>query len=213
MKILLISLLIILNIKLIAQNDKVIYSHNYRFKDGLYLNTTQIRNNDPIRIRQIITKIDKNDPEFFSRILAKNTIWFWDKNGQKQQIPSDSVLAVAKKGKLFIYINNDLFPLIFIGNLTYFIATIDVYDYDYSTYYYYDYTTMDTHKETRQYILDLQEGKIYDYNYKNLQILLKKYDKNLYQKYINLPKRKRKKQIFIYIRKFNERHPLYLPKN
>jgi hypothetical protein len=66
--------------------------------------------------------------------------------------------------------------------------------------------------EIRQYLLDFSTGRVLDYTAESLEILLMQ-DSELHDEYTSLRKKKRKQQRFIYIRKFNEKHPLYFPNN
>lgn len=47
-----------------------------KFKDGIYLNFEQVRNNDPIPKAKILTSADYNDKEFFKDLLASDKIYF-----------------------------------------------------------------------------------------------------------------------------------------
>jgi hypothetical protein len=38
-------------------------------------------------------------------------------------------------------------------------------------------------------------------------------DSQLYEEFMKLPRKKRKDLMFVYIRKFNENNPLYIPEN
>ncbi len=60
------------------------------------------------------------------------------------------------------------------------------------------------------YIFDLQDKTIYHLDSSEMKEILKK-DPELLQEYSALSYRKRKQQVFLYMRKYNERHPLYLP--
>jgi len=62
----------------------------------------------------------------------------------------------------------------------------------------------------KQYLLDFDTGKIMEYDNNSVEVLLMK-DPELYDEYMALGKRKKKQLKFYYIRKFNERNPLYLP--
>ena len=62
----------------------------------------------------------------------------------------------------------------------------------------------------KQYLIDFENGKILEYDVNNAEMLLMK-DGELYEEYMRLPRKKRKELIFVYIRKFNEKNPLYLP--
>jgi hypothetical protein len=64
----------------------------------------------------------------------------------------------------------------------------------------------------RQYLIDFESGKVMDYDYKSMEVLLMK-DPELHDEYMKLSKRKKKQLKFFYLRKFNERNPLYLPES
>ena len=64
----------------------------------------------------------------------------------------------------------------------------------------------------RQYVLDFETGNIYQYNMKTVETILMR-DPELYDEFIQLRRRKKNKLMFFYLRKYNKRNPLYLPKN
>ena len=58
-------------------------------------------------------------------------------------------------------------------------------------------------------MLDFKTGKIFDFDTKSLEVLLM-VDSELYQEYMALKKKKKKQLKFMYIRKYNERNPVYI---
>ena len=66
-----------------------------------------------------------------------------------------------------------------------------------------------TFTELRQFVFDTQTNKVFDFTVKNMEILLKN-DAELYAEFMKLKKRAKADSIFIYLRKYNEKHPLYL---
>ena len=62
----------------------------------------------------------------------------------------------------------------------------------------------------KQYLLDFETGKVMDYDYKTIEFLLME-DPALHDEYASLRKRKKKQLKFYYLRKFNERNPLFVP--
>ena len=65
-------------------------------------------------------------------------------------------------------------------------------------------------KEMRQFFLDFETGQVIEYGINNFMTILMR-DKDLYDEYIQLNKRKKRQMMFLYLRKFNEKHPLFLP--
>ena len=92
------------------------------------------------------------------------------------------------------------------------------YDPYYSPYGYYggypygSYSTPShtTRSELKQYVFDFETGKVLDFNVSNVELLLMK-DPSVYDEYVQLPSQKKKELMIVYIRKFNEKNPLYLP--
>jgi len=66
--------------------------------------------------------------------------------------------------------------------------------------------------EVRQYLIDFESGKVMEFDMQNTQMLLMK-DPVLYEEYARLPRKKKKDLMFVYIRKYNENNPLYIPVN
>ena len=64
--------------------------------------------------------------------------------------------------------------------------------------------------ELKQYLIDFESGKILEFDVDNTELLLMK-DNKLYEEYVQLSRKKRKDLMFVYIRKFNENNPLYIP--
>ena len=60
--------------------------------------------------------------------------------------------------------------------------------------------------------LDFSTGKVLDYDVQGVEVLLMK-DPELYDEFEALKNKKKKQMKFLYIRKFNERNPLYIPEN
>jgi len=61
-----------------------------------------------------------------------------------------------------------------------------------------------------QYLIDFDTGEIWDYDLPGVRILLQK-DTQLYEEFRKLRNRMKKRMMFSYIRRFNERNPLYFP--
>jgi len=76
--------------------------------------------------------------------------------------------------------------------------------------YYSPYNRSTARSEMKQYLIDFETGKVLEYDVDNAEMLLMK-DNQLYEEYVQLPRKKKKELIFVYIRKFNEKNPLYLP--
>ncbi len=67
-----------------------------------------------------------------------------------------------------------------------------------------------TRSDVKQFIFDFESGKVMDFDLENTKLMLMK-DEQLYEEFVLLPRKKQKELMFVYIRKFNEKNPLYIP--
>ncbi len=206
-------------------NGLVRYTPEYRFNDGIFIDFTQARNNKPIAKSRILTTVDYTDPTFFNQILKQKKIAFFDDMGVKREVETEKIWGFARNGSLYYRIGQDFNRIMVVGSICHFIGTVttynpryynpyiyDYYSYPYSPYYYgYPSSTMET-QEARQFLLDFETGQVYEFTVKNVEALLIR-DPQLYEEYMALSNRKKKQLRFMYIRRFNERNPLYLPVN
>lgn len=216
------------------------YTPDFKFNDGIYLNFEQVKMNSPIPKAKLLTSIDYNDREFFKKILAMDKIYFYDNMGVRQEIARNTIWGYARNGVLNIQIQENFNRITFVGSICHFVADITTYDSRYynSPYGYYDpyyspygygnfyspynsyyspYSPYSPYRqsnmnrtELKQYIIDFESGKVLEFDIENTELLLMK-DNALYEEYVQLSRKKKKELMFVYIRKFNEKNPLYLP--
>ena len=217
------------------------YTPDFRFKDGIYLNFDQVKMNNPIPKAKLLTSADYNDKEFFKDLLESDKIYFYDNMGIRQEVDKSSIWGYARNGVLYVQVQNNFNRITFVGSICHFVADITTYDpryynspygyyYDpyysyYSPYSYYGnyyspygsyyspyYSRNMARSEIKQFIIDFGTGKVMDFDMENTELLLMK-DAQLYEEYVQLPRKKKRELMFVYIRKFNEKNPLYLPVN
>ena len=205
-----------------SQHDSthlVEYSPDFKFKEGIYLNFDQVKMNSPLPKSRIISTYDYSDPNFFDKILEKDKIFYYDQIGNKNELKTSDIWGYSRNGFIYIKKDDGFFRITLIGAICHFIASQTTYSNFYNSPYYYSY--MDPYRtypssypttEVKQYLLNFLTGAVLDYDDKALEIFLMQ-DPELHDEYMELSKKKRKQQRFIYIRKFNERHPLYFPAN
>ncbi|MCJ7447403.1 MAG: hypothetical protein MUO72_06920 [Bacteroidales bacterium] len=217
------------------------FTPDFRFRDGIYLNFDQVKLNSPIPKAKLLTSTDYNDREFFQKLFESGKIYFYDNMGIRQEIEKNSIWGYARNGILYIQIQENFNRITFIGSICHFVADITIYDSRYynSPYGYYDpysyYSPYSpygygsyyspygsyyspyrqgnmTRNELKQYIIDFESGKVLEFDVENTELLLMK-DSELYEEYVQLSRKKKKDLMFVYIRKFNEKNPLFLPVN
>ena len=210
------SILLIISYSVFAQNGQIKYSPSFKFKDGIFENFQQVKNNAPIPKLQIVTDIDYNSFDFFERLLEQETITYYDNLGVSKEIKTKNIWGFSDKGILYININGTFNRIPVFGKISHFIADKTVVDYDpyYNTGMYNNYygpQPYTTKTVLIQYLLDFKTGKIYEFNYQAVEKLISD-DIDLYEEFSKLSKRKKKKLKFLYIRKYNKKHPIYFPK-
>lgn len=219
------------------ETKTVRYTPDFRFHDGIYLNFEQVKSNNPIPKAKLLTSVDYNDREFFRKLFENDKIYFYDNMGIRQEILKNDIWGYSRNGVLYVQIQENFNRITFVGNISHFVADITTYDsryspYGYGNYYdpyyspygygsYYPYSPYSPYyspyrnsnvsrNELKQYIIDFETGKVLEFDIHNTELLLMK-DKEIYEEWANLPKRKRKELMFVYIRKYNEKNPLFLP--
>ena len=191
-----------------AQTDTVAYSRDYEFKEGVFLTIEQFKKNTPIPKSDIISVLPKDQIDFLTQMMEQNTITYKDSEGVEQKLQTSTVWGYSQNRTVYINFNSDFNRLNVIGTLSLFSAMVvqspirseplgDMYAID------------PTFTELRQFVLDTKANKVVDFSAKNMELLLKD-DAELYGQFMKLKKRAKGDSIFIYLRKYNEKHPLYL---
>lgn len=224
------------------RQDMVKFTPDFRFRDGIYLNFEQVKANDPIPKAKLLTSTDYNDREFFKKLIESGKIYYYDNMGIRQEVVTNDIWGYSRNGILYIQVQENFFRITFVGSICHFVADITTYDpryynspygyydpyysyyspysmypgYGYGSYYpgsYYPYRQSNyARSEVKQYLIEFETGKIMEFDMQNTEMLLMK-DPQLYEEYVQLPRKKRKDLMFVYIRKFNEKNPLYIPVN
>jgi hypothetical protein len=209
------------------------YTPEFRFNDGIYLNFDQVKLNSPIPKAKLLTSVDYNDREFFKKLMESDKFYFYDNIGVRQEVAKNSIWGYSRNGVLYVQVQDNFNRITFVGSICHFVADITTYDsrsysspygyydpyyspYSYSSYYnpynpyYSPYRSNMGRNELKQYLIDFESGKVLEFDVDNTELLLMK-DNKLYEEYVQLSRKKRKDLMFVYIRKFNENNPLYIP--
>ena len=227
--------------ELAAQSDStpsmVKYTLEFKFREGFYLNFDQVKSNKPIPKSRILTSTDYNSKTFFDQVTESQTLTYFDDLGNSQEIETTKLWGYCKNGILYINIGGSFNRITITGSICHFVANItsyssrynspygyspygyspygySPYSYGYSPYGYspYGYGSPNYRTtELKQFMLDFNTGKIVEYDSKNVEMLLMT-DPELHDEFSRLRSKKKQQLRFMYIRKYNERNPLYIPK-
>lgn len=194
-----------------AQPDSMPYSRDYEFNEGLYLTINQFKSNDPLSKQAIISSIPKNELDFLKQVTEQKVINYIDANGKEQQIETISLWGYCQNRSVYLNFNNEFNKLNVIGALCHFTAIVKI-NIGYRDPMNYNYGFSNTADELRQFVLDTKSNKVFDFDVKNMELLLLG-DSDLQNQFMALKKRNKANSIFIFLRKYNEKHPFYLPVN
>ncbi len=207
-----------------AQTDSIQmlkYHPDFRFNEGVFLHFQQVKSNRPIPKERIISSSNPDDFNFFEDLLKGKSFTIYDEKGMKQDIEVATIWGYSKMGILYIQYNNEFSRIPVLGSISHFVSNVSYESFRSFDPYYNPYRMYDPYypgirnqpvvtKEMKQFILDWKSGEVYEYNRDNLKILLMQ-SPELYEEYNELRKRKQKKLLFFYLRRFNESNPLYIP--
>lgn len=191
--------------------DSIAYSRDYEIKEGFFLTVSDFINNSPISKSLIVSNYPKTDNDFLSQVATQKQITYKDEKGVEQKIETNSIWGYCQNRAIYINFNKELKRVNVIGTLFHFTAMVTVYS-PYRDPMNTTYGINSIQSQLQQFIYDTRTNKIMDFTVKNMEVILKD-DDALYKEFMKLKKRKKADSIFIYLRKYNEKHPLYLANN
>ncbi|MBM3419815.1 MAG: hypothetical protein FJY11_01640 [Bacteroidetes bacterium] len=214
------------------------YEPGFRFTDGIFVNFDQVKSNNPIPKAKLLTSAEYNDRDFFNMLFESDNLYYYDEMGVRQELAKSDIWGFARNGVLYIQVQGNFNRITYVGSICHFVADITTYDqryygnYPYNSYYdpyYYPYgynpyssyyypgsygmpyrQSAVPRNELKQYMIDFETGKVMDYDARSVTILLMS-DPELHEEFVKLSRKKQKQLMFVYLRKYNERNPLYLP--
>jgi len=210
MRAFLLLLVCFIQFSLRAQNDSLVYGKDFRFAEGIYLTYEQFRTNKPIPKSSIISTYESSRLDFLKMVTSYNSINYRDSSGAEQQVAGDRIWGYSENGAAYIYVHNDFNRITVVGTLCHFTAYETRYVYTGSPVPYGSpYGT--PVQQLVQLVLDTETGRVLTFEADVMAKLLER-DPALHKEFVSLSKKKKKQSIFIYLRKYNERHPLKFPK-
>jgi hypothetical protein len=214
MRVLLFWMMICCSLSKVLAQDSVAYSGDFRLYEGLYLGYEDFRYNWPIPKEKIITKINKDQLDFYTKLIEGEFVEYYERDGSVSKVRSEKVWGYCQNNNIFINQNKKFFRIPVFGAISNFIGTVEVVNYSPG----YDpfmnapigSTQMKT-LEIRQYLFDFYTGEIMPFSAEQLEEYLKR-DEAVYKEYMALSRKKKKELATKYIRMYNEKHLVYFPK-
>ncbi len=193
-----------------AQTDSVLVPFGQSFADGVYITHKDFRKNLPITKNDIHTDLNKEQIEFYSKLLASDKL-LYKKNGSLTSINSNAVWGFVQNGTLFLNYGGNFYRVPVFGTICYFAGVVEVVGYYngiYDPMFGMGGPRVTKTKEVHEFLMDYYDGNVVLFSVSTLEKMLYK-DQEIYHQYKKLSKRNRRKQVSRYIRMYNEKHPMY----
>lgn len=194
--------------------DSIAFTKDFRLYEGLYLNYNEFRVNWPIPKEKIITTIDKEQLDFYSKLIEQDVIEYKERDGNVAKIASDKVWGYCQNNTVFLNINKSFFRIPIFGALSSFLATVEVQSISQG----YDPfmnpiigSSQSKVKEIRQFLFDFYTNEVMPLTTEKVETYLIR-DSLIFSEYSQLSKKKKREFTSKYIRMYNEKHPIYFPK-
>ena len=203
----------------------IIYSPEFRFTDGIFLSFEMLKNNDPVQKKELLIAEDYIEMDFFKRMLTAGEIKYTDVEGKTGLIRREEIFGFSVDGKLNILYRGRFSGEVLVGRISLFTFGKQKYYVQAKSH---NSGTVNTKTGTGEIwagedeflrmryrgsntcLLDFSNGEVMKLSHNNLKHLISA-DTVLLREYQQLPRKLRRKQMFFYIGKFNEKNPLYLP--
>ncbi len=195
--------------------DSVAYHPDFKFNDGIFMDYNDFKMNNAVPFEHIITSYNPQSPDFLTQLISEPECKYYQ-DGQKKTVSTKTIWGYSKNGVVHIQYSKAFYRIPLLGQISFFIANVEVVrsngytgnPYQNSVYYPYEGTYTST--ELRKFIFDFSTGMVFEYSIENLTRFMSA-DQALYQEFTSLKKRKQKELDFLYLRKFNDKHPIYFP--
>lgn len=201
--------------RLWAQSDTLVYAKDFVLNEGLYLTYSDLRHNWPIPKEKISTKIEKNQLDFYSKLIEGENIEYTERDGSHSKINSTKVWGFCQNNVVYINYNKTFYRIPLFGAISYFIASVEVNTLSPGYNVFINSSGgsgTSGAREIREFLLEFYSGKLSEFSLDDLEQMLQK-DESIYKEFKDLSKKKKKEQVSKFIRKYNEKHPIHFPKN
>lgn len=194
--------------------DSIAYSKDFRLYEGLYLTYQDFRYNWPIPKEKINTKINKDQLDFYSKLIEEELIEYQERDGAITKVKAETVWGYCQNNIIFINQDKQFYRIPVFGAISNFIGTVEVVNYSpgFDPFMNAPISSRPNKtREIRQFLFDFYSGEITAFSIEKVEEYLKR-DEKIYNEFMALSKKKKKELVTKYIRMYNENHLVYFPK-
>lgn len=206
MRLLLASLLLLLPILAKTQDRLPPGDKRFAFQPGLYFTIEDYKaNHANVKLEQLC---DKSGKRIFDLDINSGTIYYLE-GSEVKSFRGDHLFGYCYKNSYYVRLEYNQVSyfarLVVIGSLSHFVCEVKTHISD-------PYSPMNsrTSYSLVQFILDYETGRIAPFSQDNFEYFLTK-DQDLNLEYQALSKKKKRDLMFLYLRKYNEKHPITFP--
>jgi hypothetical protein len=163
-------------------------SESFKFNDGIYMTIDMVRNNSPIPPNWIDADLNASNPIFYEEITKTDQIDFYDENGVRRFIRTNEVWGYCRKGVLYVHIGVKFYEIKYLGGVSFFTTLL---------------------VNGKEYLIDLMENHYWEFGVGGLEYLLER-DPQLLDEFNDLKKRKKKQMRYVFLIRYNEKHPFMI---
>lgn len=189
------------------------YQQGFHFKSGVYLTIEDWKRNNPIPKSHFITEHDTNAPYFFVELLKSKWLEYQDEEGIIQKVEKATIFGYSVDNLIF---NKWHVKIPIIGSICHYTKieyksddpflngslAVQVLHASLS-----GNSGLRKREKFKQFIINFETGKIYRFKKRYFKKLIIT-DVKLYNEYKKY-KGSKKDKMYIFLKKYNERHPIY----
>ena len=191
-----------------SQNDSLPLNLNFGISDRLYLSYADFRHGRAVKKSEIVSKLDTNQIDFMTKALAESRCQY-TMDGQLTTFESKKIFGYFQNNAFYLAYNDEFYRVPVFGAISYLVAKVKVLNPGYYDPRFGYQTASTTTTEMREFLMSLYDGSVQEFTMRRAESLMMT-DLVFYEEIKQMGERKRSKQIYSLIRRFNELHPAYI---
>lgn len=183
---------------------------DFNLKEGIYVNHIHLRNNEPFPFTWLIRDKSEELEEYLKNLAFGTNLQYHDKFGIKRDISPQSILGFVINGQLYIFQGGSFNKAHFQGPICFYTAKIEI-ERDMPSFGTEPFNNATVHQNTEyyyeleQFFLKIETGKSVVATQESFMSLIED-EPTLFNAYKMLQNKQRRTLLFLYLRKYNERH-------
>lgn len=191
-----------------AQPDSswVRYQGGFNFHEGIYKGFQDFRHNAPSILKE---ELIDDQGRAVQNIHDARRLFHPDSTGERKEVDLDRAWGFCENDVVYLRAGDGFYRIGQYGALCHLVFEQTMWTADpfYGGAYGSGRTTVQS-----QYVLDMETGAFEAFDAANMERILAR-DEVLRAEWDTVPKKQRKREaIYVFLRRYNERHPLYFPR-